>query len=251
MNKNTALSLSLGTLLVAFAPAVSAQISYNNYHIIDSTGKEYIQTNFSGHCYNITLVNKKVTALCIDNKKVADSNFSKCESVVSNVMTTIRQDEAQGERDRIQGEKDRAQGERDRIQGEKDRIQGEKDRIQGEKDRAQGERDRIQGDKDRAQGERDREQGDRDRKQAAEDRKRMQQLIDDIVAKKLVPDANALKSLVLTDSDLFINGKQAPAGIHTELKNKYADWAHIGLSYGCCQEPDTSMHFSIGSVSRD
>lgn len=79
----------------------------------------------------------------------------------------------------------------------------------------------------------------------------MKQLIDYLVGKKLVPDAAALKSLVLTDSDLYINGKQASPEAHADLKSKYADWAHIGISYGCCQEPDTSMHFSIGSISRD
>ena len=41
MNKNIALTLSLATLLTAFGPAANAQISYNNYHTIDSAaGKE-------------------------------------------------------------------------------------------------------------------------------------------------------------------------------------------------------------------
>ena len=79
----------------------------------------------------------------------------------------------------------------------------------------------------------------------------MKQLIDDLVAKKLIPDASALKSLVLTDDALYINDKQVSPETHKDLKSKYADWAHIGVSYGCCQEPGTSMHFSVGSVSRD
>jgi len=229
MNKNIALTLSLATLLTAFAPAANAQQvsvqdnkvqdnNYNNYYITDGKGTESIQAYASGHWYTMRLVNNQLTALCIDNKKIADSNFAKYQSVITNLMETIRRDEAQGEKDRAQGEKDRLQGEKDRIQGEKDRIQGEKDRIRGEKDRLQGERDRIQGDKDRAQGDRDRiqgdkdrAQGDRDRKQAAEDRKRMKQLIDDLVAKKLIPDASALKSLEA------INHRLSDAGVQLHL----------------------------------
>ena len=79
----------------------------------------------------------------------------------------------------------------------------------------------------------------------------MQQLVDDLVAKKLVPDANALKSFTLTDDALYINGKPAPPEIHKEFKSKYANWAHIGVSYGCCQDPGTSMYFNIGTISRD
>jgi len=215
--------------------AVSAQSTGENFRVLDGAGnKESIGTNWNGHYYIIKLVNDKVTGLCVDNKIIADSNFSRYSSLVNRIVTQVRQDEAQGERDREQGARDREQAERDQIQAGRDREQADRDREQAE-------RDRIQASHDREQAERDRAQAERDRQQAAEDRENLRKLTALLVDKKLIPDAASLKDLVLTEDELVVNGKKASPEIHQEIKQQFSKWAHGGFSYGrnnCC----TSIH---------
>lgn len=257
-------------LLGAVSTLTAQAISQDNLHVVDGANrKETIGTNWNDHYYLIKLDNNKVTALCVDNKIIADSNFAKYSSLINRIVTQVRQDEAQGERDRIQGARDREQAERDRSQAEqdqaranvdrqqaerdrdqaaRDQIQAQHDREQADRDREQADRDREQAVRDREQAERDRQQAERDRQQAAEDRENMRKLIALLVDKKLIPDAASLKDLVLTDDELIVNSKKATPEMHQEVKQQFTKWAHSGFSYGrnnCC----TSIHIHTGSTS--
>jgi hypothetical protein len=261
--------LILATLLAVHTGARAQET--NNYHTFDGGGQETIGTNWKGHVYTITLLNDKTTALCVDSKKIAAADLVKYDSLVNRIVTQVRRDEAQGEIDRAQGERDHRQGELDRQQGERDRQQAELDRQQAARDQQQAERDRQQADddgqqaardreqavrdreqaahdrdqavRDREQADRDRQQAELDRRQAAEDRENMRRLIQLLVDKKLVPDAAGLKSLLLTEDELIVNGKKASPEIQKEIKEKYSRWARLGLSYGACCDCCTSVHF--------
>ncbi len=79
----------------------------------------------------------------------------------------------------------------------------------------------------------------------------MRQLIHLLVEKKLIPDAAGLKSLLLTDDELIINGTKASPAIHSEIKEKYRRWAHGGFSYGVDNGPCCSVHMHMGYLSVD
>jgi|GEM_PF-2950226 len=247
----------------------------SNYHIVDGGGKDVLNTNWNGHIYTITRMGGVITGLCVDNKKIDSADRSKYASMVARILKQFEIDEAQGERDRAQGEldrqqagRDRAQADRDRAQAEEDRQQGARDREQAVKDQEQARRDQAQAEVDRQQGARDREQAvhdqeqaardreqaarDReqaevDRRQAAEDRENFRRLTALLVDKKLIPDAAGLKSLLLTDDELIINGKKADEAIHKELKEKFGRWAHQGLSVGDGCNCSASVHFHTGA----
>jgi flagellar biosynthesis GTPase FlhF len=161
------------------------------------------------------------------------------------------QAERQQERDQEQAERQQEQAERRQEQAERqqerDQEQAERRQEQMERDqeRAQGELDREQGERDRAQGELDRAQGERDREKAREDMAAMRQILQYLVDKKVVAHAEDVNGLVLNDSALYVNGNKQPNDIYQALKDKYADWAHYGFSYGNCQAPNTHIHMDL------
>jgi hypothetical protein len=158
------------------------------------------------------------------------------------------QNRKQEEKDREQENRDKEQEQRDRVQDQqqaaREREQGQHDREQGMRDKEQGDRDRAQGQLDREQGQRDREQGERDREAAKEERREMRNFIRELVDDKLIPDAQSLNSLILTNTELVVNGTKQPEQILQKIKEKYASWAKAGLSYGDCQAQGTTIHFS-------
>jgi len=177
-------------------------------------------------------------------------------------------DREQAERDRAQADKDRQQAERDQEQAvrerQRDQQQARQDQQQAIKDREQGERereqdqqqarrdqeqavkDREQGERDREQGQRDREQGERDREAAKEERRQMRNIIRELVDEKIIPDAQSLNSMVLTETAFIVNGTKQPQQVLLKFKEKYPSFVHAGLTYGdCdCQTQGTTIHFS-------
>lgn len=279
MNSKVNAILTAAAILLALASAKAqsnAQRPDNsNYHIFDARGKETLNTHYDGHVYTITRVGGVITGLCVDNKKIDSGDVAKYDRVVNRILRQVHIDEAQGEVDRAQGELDRQQGDRDRQQGAIDREQGERDRQEAQhdqeqarqdqaqaevdrqqaaRDREQAARDRDQAVQDQEQAARDREQADRDRaqaaedrRQAAEDRENFRRLTALLVEKKLIPDAAALKNLLLTDDELIVNGKKVDPAIHKEIKEKYSRWAHQGLTVGDGCNCGASVHFHTGA----
>jgi colicin import membrane protein len=257
-----------------------------------TSGKELLTTYQQGHVYDMTIVNDKMTALLVDNKRIEPADFHLYDSVLNAIKAEMKEDndraseeraeqkrdweqaqrdQEQAGRDREQAVRDRAQGEQDRKQAEhdqeqavRDREQGDRDREQGQKDREQGERereqdqqqarrdqqqavkDREQGERDREQGQRDREQGERDREAAKEERRQMRNIIRELVDEKIIPDAQSLNSMVLTETAFIVNGTKQPQQVLLKFKEKYPSFVHAGLTYGdCdCQTEGTAIHFS-------
>lgn len=78
--------------------------------------------------------------------------------------------------------------------------------------------------------------------QDARDRPRIQEIIQFVLDKKIVPDQAHLNGLVLTDSTFFVNGVKQPEEVQHTLKAKYPDWARSGISYGDGCGADVYVH---------
>ena len=206
------------------------------------SGETLINYTEDGHHYNIKLSGSKIIEMFVDDKKVAEEDYSKYDSLVKKLLAQIEKDRKQAEEDRKQAEKDRQRADKDREQANKDRKQAEKDREhadhdrkqadedrrqaeknrqQADKDRERAEQDREQAGKDREQAEKDRKQAEVDRKQAEEDRKLLDGMIDEIVKEKLIENKEALKSLVLDNNELIVNGIKQSDSLHSKFKTKY------------------------------
>ncbi|MEP7374668.1 MAG: hypothetical protein ABI675_14835 [Chitinophagaceae bacterium] len=216
------------------------------------SGETLINYTEDGYRYKIKLNGSKIIEMFVDDKKVAEEDYVKYDSMVKKILVQVEKDRKQAEEDRKQAEKDRQQAdkdreqanedrkqaekdreraEQDRKQADNDREQAEKDRQQADNDRKQAEQDRKQADKDREQAEKDRKQAEIDRKQAEEDRKLLNEMIDDVIKEKLVENKEALKSLVLDDSELIVNGINQPDSLHSKFKTKYLKSNHRRINY--------------------
>lgn len=142
-----------------------------------------------------------------------------------------QKDRAQAELDRQQSIRDKQQADKDREQAVRDREQADKDREQAVRDRAQAEKDREQAVRDRAQAEKDREQAAKDRAQAEADRKLMADLTADLVSDKLITDANDLRMLTLSPTEMTVNGIKQPDALHKKYQDKYSRFAKNNLAY--------------------
>jgi len=218
----------------------------------DGSGETLINYTEDGHRYKIKLSGSKVIEMFVDDKKVAEEDYAKYDSLVKKILVQIEKDRKQAEEDRKQAEKDRQQADKDREQAnedrkqagkdreradqdrkqaEKDREQAEKNRQQADQDQERAEKDREQAGKDREQAEKDRKQAEVDRKRAEEDRKLLNEMIDEVVKEKLVENKEALKSLVLDDNEFIVNGIKQPDNLHSKFKAKYLKSSRRRINY--------------------
>ncbi len=72
----------------------------------------------------------------------------------------------------------------------------------------------------------------------------MQDFLNDLVTLKIAPDIKSINSIVLTDRELIVNDKKQTPELQQKMKAKFGKWARCGISYGCCQNSGTSIHFS-------
>jgi hypothetical protein len=142
------------------------------------------------------------------------------------------------EADRFQYEKDRERlvQEKKEIQNEREqteisRNQATRDRERAAMDTKQAEKDRSQAGRDREQADRDRSQAELDRKQADADRKLMEAMINEVVTEKMADNKEAIKSLILSDTELLVNGIKQSDSLHNKFKTKYLKKAGNRISY--------------------
>jgi len=164
--------------------------------------------------YNITLADGNVIEMYVNGHKIPADSFK----VYSDVVTKLKE---QIKRDRLQAIEDMKQAERDRAQAEEDRKQAVRDQEQAVRDRAQAEEDRKQAVRDQEQAVRDREQAERDRVQAEEDRKMIDSLKTDLVTEHVVADKASVRSVILNEDALIVNGKTQPEELLKKFRAKY------------------------------
>jgi hypothetical protein len=202
-----------------------------------------------GPLYVLQMKEGKIQTFSVDGQNVPIENPGRYQTVIDVIKDKIREAEEQAKRDRQQAERDREQAGRDREQAGRDREQAERDRVQAERDREQADRnrnsvnlERQQAERDRQQAERDREQADRDRQQALrdrgqaeldrqqaerdriraeEDRKMLDSLMKDLVADKVVPDRESVRSLRVNADEVIVNGKRLPEALEKKYISRF------------------------------
>jgi hypothetical protein len=76
------------------------------------------------------------------------------------------------------------------------------------------------------------------REQSAEDRAMLKKGIQILVDEHVIGNSGNLRSLVLTDSDISVNGVRQPQTIYQQMRSRLGDWALHGLSYGAAGSAD-------------
>ncbi|HVW59255.1 MAG TPA: hypothetical protein VHC48_04440, partial [Puia sp.] len=87
------------------------------------------------------------------------------------------------------------------------------------------------------QAERDKEQAIRDKKQAEEDRLLVESLMPELVKEGLVPDKKSITSIILDDSDFYVNGKRQPDELQQKFSKKFI------------KKPGYSIHYHNGRTN--
>lgn len=233
--------------------------------LADST-KNTIFLYKDGKKYVIKTENEKISELTIDDKKMPESSFGAYELVVKKVMTQLKVDRAQAEKDLVQAEIDRKQSEKDLEQAELDKIQAEKDMVNAEVDKKLAEeeliiamknreevlevkrlmeqekkqadadyqqaiKDKKQAMRDKVQAETDAKQALLDKKQAEEDKATLESIVKDLVTAKVITNEKDLKSLYLTNGVLIVNDQKQPDNLQEQFKTRYLKKKNRQINY--------------------
>jgi hypothetical protein len=62
-----------------------------------------------------------------------------------------------------------------------------------------------------------------------------------LVDEHVINNTQNLKSLVLTDSDVSVNGVRQPQNVYQQMRSQLGDWALHGLSYGSTGPADNYL----------
>jgi len=226
--------LALAFLLAASATLAKGQNTStdsvrDSYHIFfPATGKDILAGHIGSHFYKMVNVDEKLSEVYVDDKRIADDDLTKYDAIIEKIRSSIRDDEE--ERDMRQMARDRRQRERDARQTERDREQQQKDREQRQRDQqARTETVEIAC---RNCDEVNRQNEQEQREQSAEDREMLKKGIQLLVTEHVINNPQHLKTLVLTDSDVSVNGVRQPQNIYQQMRSTLGDWALHGLSYG-------------------
>lgn len=130
-------------------------------------------------------------------------------------------DREQARRDEHQAKLDAEQAARDREQAKRDARQAKLDAEQAARDREQALRDAKQAERDAQQAKLDAEQAKRDAKLAEEDMRVSKLIIASLVTDKVIKSDADFKSLILSDTDLVVNGKKQDDALHQKYKSQY------------------------------
>jgi hypothetical protein len=163
-------------------------------------------------------------------------------------MEQAERDREQAGRDREQAQRDRDQAGKDALQDKrqaeldaqqalKDKKQSERDAQQALRDKQQAERDQEQAVRDKQQAERDREQAVLDKKQAEEDKKMVKELLAAVVKEGLAADEKSVRSVILDEYVLVVNGHKQSEELLKKFKEKFV------------KSPGYRIHYHNGSMS--
>ncbi|HTE27784.1 hypothetical protein [Flavitalea sp.] len=166
-----------------------------------------------------------------DQADLDRNQADKDRELVEKQREQAEEDRQRADEDRQRAVQDKKQVQNEREQIEQDRIQVTKDRERASMDRKQAEKDREQAGHDRDQAVEDRKQAELDRKQANEDRKLLEGMINDVVREKIVDNKEAVKSLILDETALTVNGVKQNDSLHNKFKTKYLKKSGGRISY--------------------
>jgi hypothetical protein len=226
------LKIVLAGLLAAFATLAEAQndtpadsIS-DSYHIFfPSMGKDILAARVGGHRYKIVNVYNQPEEVYIDDRKIAAGDRSKYDAVLEKIRASVRDDDE--ERDIRQMERSRRQAEREKEQARREQREAQRQREQAQREGRQVEPTSYEIDDSD-----DDQDITRERQQSADDRAMLKKGIRYLIDEHLIANRESLRTMVLTDSSVSINGVSQPHNVFQQLRSLLGDWARNGLSYG-------------------
>ncbi|HEY4335591.1 MAG TPA: hypothetical protein VGM89_06825 [Puia sp.] len=264
--------LAMAFLLAASATLVKGQSQpadsiRDSYHIFfPATGKDILAAHIGSHFYKVVNVYEKPSEVYVDDKRIADDELTQYNAIIERIRTSVKDDDEeremrqmvrdrrQSERDARQAEHDREQQTRDKEQQKRDRVQQKMDQFQQKLDLEQQKHERDQEKREREQEKREREPQKRDqgpqdydsseqeqREQSAEDRQMLKKGIQLLVDEHIINNSQNLKTLILTDSDVSVNGVRQPQNVYQQIRSRLGDWATHGLSYGVAGPADNYL----------
>jgi hypothetical protein len=243
-----------------------------------AVGKDILAAHIGAHSYKIVNICDRPSEVFVDDRKLTGDELSKYADIIQRIKASVKDEEEdremrQMERDRRQEQRDQRQAERDREQAQKDREQQQRDRAQQTIDRETSRRDQEQAQREREQTQREREQTQREREQRqrerqhdqyieqavsvsnkgdddmdqavseqreqfAEDRAMLKKGIQILLDEHVINDSQTLKTLVLTDTDVSVNGVKQSPNLYQQIRTKLGEWARNGFSYGATGPTD-------------
>lgn len=164
-----------------------------------------------------------------------------------------RQAEKQREREQSQREREQAQREalQERDQAQQERQQAQQERFEANIQRVSGPRTHEgssiyieTGNSDcncEQQGDWNEDDVQQHREKSAEDRAMLRKGIQVLVEDHIIDNTQHLRTLVLTDTDLSVNGIKQPSNVYQQIRSKLGEWAHNGFSYDMTGSSDYSI----------
>jgi colicin import membrane protein len=149
----------------------------------------------------------------------------------------LRQERIQEQQERKQEQEERMQEQREQMQEQREQMQEQRERMQVQYEGAQAESDEEEGDCRSCDGDYERSE-QAQREQSAEDRAMLKKGIQVLVEEHVIGSSENLRSLVLTDADVSVNGVRQPQNIYQQIRSRLGDWALHGLSYGAAGSGD-------------
>ncbi len=153
------------------------------------------------------------------DKQRLEAEKQRKEADVQRQQAEKQREEA--EQQRKQADVFRAEAEKQRFEAEKQRTEAGKMRLEAEQQRKKADEFRAEAEVQRKEAEKQRAEAEIQRKEAEKTRELIEKMLDEVVTEKVVGSRDELKTLLLNDEELVVNGEKQSDKLHSQFKAKY------------------------------